>query len=126
MPLAISITGIKADGQECIVFFNVAATGTYPVGGDTLNFATATQDPAFQGPTFGIPSSIAPFNLVVWDCSGNIANGVFPVLGTTISNSKVMFTTAFNLQLTNIPYPAPLTVAGGAKLQGRATFVKNV
>jgi hypothetical protein len=125
MALAISITSIMATGAQLRVAFNITASGTYTtaVGGDTLNFTTATQDAAYQGMVAQIESGAAPVSLDIWDAGGNLANGLFPVLGTTQANCKLKFTSAFNTELGTGAYPGAIT---GTKLQGEAVFVKNV
>lgn len=123
MALAVSITKIIADGQNSNVYFNIVASGSYTTTGDTLDLAKATQDATFQGMSTQLPSSIGPVSLNVWDAGGNIANGVFPVMGTTPSNNKVKFTSAFNTELSAGAYPGSLT---GAKLQGRAIFHSEI
>jgi hypothetical protein len=123
MPLQVSITNIKADGQQLRVAFNVIPSGNYSPGGDTLDFTKAVKDPLFTGIAEVIESSLGPVSLDVWDAGGNLANGVFPVLGTTQTNSKVKFTTAFNTELTGIAYPGSIT---GSKLQGEAIFPRLI
>ena len=122
MALAISITKVASDGQDCVVYFNIMPSGNYVVGGDTLDFTKTTQDAAFVGQAAMIPTSQPPVNLQVADCGGNITNGFVPVLGTTQANCKLKVTTAFNTELTAIPYVAPMTTTG--KLQGTAVFQK--
>lgn len=121
MSLLATITYVKSDGQLIRVGFNIAASGNYPSGGDTLNLSTAGQDPAFIGTVPAIESLGGPINLDVWDAGGNITNGVFPVLGSSGANSKVKFTSAFNTELAAGAYPGSIT---GGKLMGEAVFNK--
>lgn len=122
MPLAVTITRLSMSGQNARIAFNLTPSGSYATGGDTVDFTKATQDVAFLGmvPNF-IPTDQALVNFDVWDSSGNLANGVFPVMGTTLANNKVKFTSAFNTELSAGAYPAAIT---GAKLQGEAVFNK--
>jgi hypothetical protein len=121
--LQVSITKVIADGQNCRVSFNLIPSGNYVAGGDIVDFTKAVQDPAFFGTVPYIPSDQGPIDFDVWDAGGNIANGVFPVAGSTQSNNKVKFTSAFNTELAAGAYPAAIT---GTKLQGEAVFNKNI
>ena len=121
MALAVKITSIQAVGQQLRAAFNLTPSGNYATGGDTVDFTAALQDPSFIGMLAQIISTQAPISLDVWDAGGNIANGVFPVLGTTLANNKVKFTSAFNTELSAAAYPAAIT---GSKLQGEAIFTK--
>ncbi len=123
MAIALTITKITADGQDCSVYGNATITGSYTTSGDTANISTATQDANFQGPAVQIPSSLPPLQFDFWDVGGNIANGVFPVLGTTQANCKVIFTSAFNTQLSAGAYPGAIT---GSKYNWRAVFHKSI
>src|SRR5690349_5477812 len=67
MALAVSISDIKADGQQFRVAFNLTPSGSYSTGGDTVDFTKATQDAAFQGMAAYIDSSIGPVSLDIWD-----------------------------------------------------------
>lgn len=122
--MQMTITKIIADGQDCTVFFNLtpvpATTYVTAVGGDTVDFTKATQDPAFVGPAAVIPSSLAPVSFDVWDVSGNLANGYFPVLGSLQTNCKLKITSAFNTELGSGAYPATI------QLQGTAVFRKQI
>ena len=122
---SVSITKVIADDQDCTVYFNLPLTGNYPAGGDTINFETAVQDPAFQGNVAEIPASQAPVSLLLWDASGELLFQIAAVLGTTQANSKVKFgaSATFGTQLAAGAYPAGLT---GASIQGQAVFHKNI
>lgn len=126
MPLAVSITSIIENSQGILVSGNLAATGNYVTGGDVANFTSYTQDPAYIGAAAFLNSSQPPQSFDVWDASGNIANELFAVTGTTLANCKLKITSAFNTELAAAPYPAGLTVAGGAKLQFSLVLAKNV
>jgi hypothetical protein len=122
---SVSITKVIADDQDGTVYFNLLLSGNYPTGGDTVNFETAVQDPAFEGNFAGIPASLAPISLDIWDASGEILFQIAPILGTTQANCKVKFgaSATFGTQLAAGAYPAGLT---GASLQGVAVFHKNI
>lgn len=121
MALAVTITKLILDGVQARVSFNLAASGSYVTGGDVVDFTKATADVAFIGSAAVIPTDQGPLNFDVWDSGGNLANGVSPVMGTTMANSKVKFTSAFNTELSAGAYPAAIT---GTKLQGEAVFNK--
>lgn len=127
MALQVQVTAVQSIGDQLRVSFNVVASGNYATGGDTLDFTKATVDPtATSGKVAaGVPvqSDMGPIELDVWDAGGNIANGVFPVIGSTQANNKVKFTSAFNTELAAGAYPASIT---GSKLQGEAIFPKFI
>jgi len=123
MSLQVKITSVQAVGQQLRVAFNLIPSGNYTtaVGGDTLDFTTAVPDPAFVGMLAAIESFGPALSLDVWDAGGNLANGIFPVIGTALNNNKVKFTSAFNTELGSGAYPGSIT---GSKLQGEAIFNK--
>ena len=122
---SVSITKIIADGQDCTLWFNLPLSGNYTAGGDTVNFETPVQDPAFLGAAAEIPASLAPVSLDFWDASGEILFQIAAVLGTTQANSKIKFgaSATFGTELAAGAYPAGLT---GAKIQGVAVFHKHI
>jgi hypothetical protein len=119
--LTPTITYVDATGPVIRIGFNLVASGAYSTGGDTINLQTAAQDPAFVGQVASIESLGGPIDFDVWDAGGNIANGVFPVKGSTSANSKAKFTSAFNTELSAGAYPGSIT---GATLMGEAVFNK--
>ena len=121
MALAMSITSVQAAGQQLRVTFKLAASGNYSTGGDTVNFATATQDPLFQGMIAAIEALGAPLYMSVQSNSGNIANLYFPVLGTGPTNNKLKIISAYNTELSAGPYPGGVT---GDTIVGEAIFAK--
>jgi hypothetical protein len=105
MSLAVSITGQKAVGQGVWeVMFNLTTSGTYTNlanGGDIINFATATQDPAFQGAEFQVQNSgSGPISLQINSTTGKLIT-YSAVLGTTLANSKFVLAATFNTEATN-------------------------
>lgn len=125
MATSVSITKVVADGQNCIVFFNLPLVGNYVAGGDIVDFTKAVQDAAFQGMDPGIPSSLAPVSLDIWDASGNVVNQITPVLGASQSNCKVKIGAAstFGTEFAAGAYSAGLLAS---KLEGQAVFHKNI
>ena len=124
MALQVQIVRITPIGNQVRVSFNVIPSGNYTtgIGGDPLNFANAIADPSFFGAVASIPSSQGPVDLDVWDVGGNLANGVFPVKGSTQANSAVKFSSAFNTELGTGPYPASIL---NSVLEGEAVFTTN-
>jgi len=120
MALAMSISYIKGDGPMIRVGFNLTPSGNYVVGGDIIDFTTATQDPAFVGDVAAVEALGAPISLDVWDAGGGIATGLFPVIGTTIKNCKVKAVTAYNTEAGVVSWASLATV----KMQGEAMFNK--
>lgn len=127
MPLAIAITSIKAVGNCFEITFDVTPSGAYvtAIGGDTLDFTTATQSTRFQGPGIQIPSNLAPLQVEVWSQGGLLGYTPKAVRGTTQANCRLIFeqAAAFGVELASAAYPAAL-IAG--VLTGRAVFLKGV
>lgn len=120
MALQVQITYVTPNAGPIRVGFNLVKSGTYvtAVGGDSIDFTTATQDPLFIGAAASIESLGAPISLDIWDASGNLATYVTVTLGTTLKNSKVQLQTAINTELGSGAYPTTM------KLIGEAVFTK--
>lgn len=125
MAAQVSITKVVADGQNCTVFFNLPLSGNYVAGGDIVDFTKAVQDAAFQGMDAGIPASLAPVSLDIWDASGNVVNQIAPVLGASQNNCKVKIGAAstYGTEFAAGAYSAGLLAS---KLEGQAVFHKNI
>lgn len=129
MPLQVQVTAVKSEGDHLRVSFNLIPSGNYTtaVGGDTVDFTKATVDPtATSGKVAAavpIQSDQGPVEFDVWDSGGNLANGVFPAMGTAQNNNKLKFTSAFNTELGTGAYPAAILAS---KLQGEAIFPKFI
>jgi hypothetical protein len=119
--LTPTITYVDSTGPVTRVGFNIAASGSYVSGGDTVNLSTAGADPNFIGMVPAIESLSAPIDFDVWDMGGQITYVVAPVVGATAATCKVKFATALTTELSAASYPAGLT---GAKLVGEAVFNK--
>lgn len=122
MSIQLTITANKADGQYQRVSGFATISGSYVSGGDTASILAAIQDAAFQGLSTQIDTTIAPLDFDFWDVGGNIANGVFPVIGS-LSGCKVKFTSAFNSELSASSYPASIT---GSKYCWEAVLAKGI
>jgi|SRR5579859_194229 len=120
MSLAVAISYVKSDGQLIRVGFNLTPSGNYVPGGDTVNLATASQDPSFIGSVAAVESLGAPISLDIWDAGGGIQSGLFPVLGTNLTNSKMKVITAFNTEAGAVAYSG----LGIVKAIGEAVFNK--
>jgi hypothetical protein len=125
MATQVSITKVIADDQDCTVYFNLILSGNYLAGGDTVNFETPVQDPAFEGNVAEIPASQPPVSLDFWDVSGQLTNQIAAVLGATQATSKIKFGAAstFGTELAAGAYSATIL---GFKIEGQAVFHKNI
>ena len=120
MALACNITYVGRLGSQVRVGFKLIPSGTYPTGGDTINFATAGVDPSFVGMCPDIPSFGPPINLDIWSNGGNITTVYVPVVGTTQINSKMKGYSALTTEFTGAAaYPAS---ALADTIVGEATF----
>jgi hypothetical protein len=121
--LAVTITYVDATGPVIRVGFNILPSGNYVTGGDTLNLSTAGQDPLYVGGVAAIEALGAPIDLDVWDASGDILFGVYPVIGATAATCKVKRTASgtFGTELSAGAYPAGILAD---KLMGEAVFNK--
>lgn len=113
MPIAVTTLDSWHDSKRQHVTGSLVFSGTYPTGGDTLNFQSVK----------GALSSLTPVECVVHGNSGHLYEFVF---GTTIANGKVMVriatTTSGNLGLSehsNAAYDATVT---GDTVRFHATF----
>lgn len=122
MAAKVSVVNVQPMGNQLRVVFKLILTGNYPTGGDVVDFTTPQQDPSFIGTVPSVVDATGPaVTLDIWDQSGDIANGVFPVIGTAQNNNKVKFTTAFNTELGAGAYPGGLLAAN---VVGEAIFNK--
>lgn len=103
MALVITTTDFWHDSKRLTVVGTIAASGTYPTGGDTLSFAGVK----------GVLSSTPPTTVQIAGSSGFIYQFV---AGTTIANGKmkvlVATTGGTNIPLaehTNVAYVAGVT-----------------
>lgn len=120
MALQVQITYVNPTAGPIRVGFNLVKSGSYvtAVGGDTVDFTKATQDPLFIGSAASIEALGAPVSLDIWDVSGNLATFVTVTMGATAANSKVQLQTAVNTELGSGAYPSPM------KLIGEAVFTR--
>jgi len=103
MPIAVTTVDSWHDSKRLHVVGTLVFSGTYPTGGDTLNFQSVK----------GVLSSLTPVECV---CHGNSGHLYEYVFGTTIANGLVMVriatTTAGNVGLSqhsNAAYDATVT-----------------
>ncbi len=112
MAVKVSVQNVLAirGGQGAFLVSGVLIlTGNYPTGGDTVDFTAGVADPALVGGAGPfIDSSLAVENFDAWSQGGNLANGFFPVVGTTQKNCKLKIVSAFNTELNAGAYPAAL------------------
>lgn len=110
MPIQVQIQSIRAVGPIVEVWGKLVASGNYTtgIGGDTVNFNTATLDPSFSGPAVAIDSSQAPIQFDAWSQGGqqtdfyttNLANCTGP------SNAQLMVNSALATEIGTGAYPA--------------------
>lgn len=116
MPLQVQLAYISPAPGPLRIGFNLVKSSTYVtgVGGDTVDFTKAIQDPLFVGLVAAIEALGAPIDLDIWDVSGNLATCCVVTLGTTLANSKVQLCTAINTELGSGAYPNPMKLIGEA------------
>ncbi|HEX3156798.1 MAG TPA: hypothetical protein VHV32_19370 [Candidatus Angelobacter sp.] len=102
MAAQVQITNVDASTQSIYVTFNVVLSGSYPTGGDLLNFATATADPQFVGLLAAVESS-SLINIDVWSMGGG-----------TIGASNLV---SYDPVVTKSGTPATINPASGIKLK---------
>jgi hypothetical protein len=111
---------VDATGPVIRVGFNVAVSGNYVAGGDTINLSTAAQDPAFVGLVAAIESLGAPIDFDCWDAGGDITYIVAPSIGTTAANNKVKIGSSLGSEISGAYSSLSVTL----KLIGEAVFNK--
>lgn len=121
MALTPTITYVDATGPVIRVGFNLAASGTYPTGGDTVNLSTAAVDPAYVGMVPSIEALGAPIDMDIWDAGGGFTTGVAASIGTTNANNKMLAFSAFGTQIGNGTAYSGLSIG---KLIGEAVYAK--
>jgi hypothetical protein len=119
MALAVTVTYLIKIGSQIRLGFKLAPSGTYPTGGDTVNFATAAQDPQFVGNVAAVEALGAPISLDIWSNGGNITTVYVPVVGTTNANCKMKGYSALTTEFSAAAYPAS---ALADTIVGEATF----
>jgi hypothetical protein len=117
--LTVTITYIDSS-NVLRVGFNIAATGSYVTGGDTVNFSTASQDPLFQGMVAAIESLSAPIDLDIWDAGGDVTYILAAVIGATAATCKLKIASSLGSEISGA-YPVGIT---GGKIIGEAVFNK--
>jgi hypothetical protein len=122
MALNPTITYIVKIGTQIRVGFKLTPSGSYPSGGDTLNFATAAVDPNFVGNVPSVEALGAPISMDVWSAGGNITIIYVAVLGTTNANCKVKLATALGSEATAEAYSSISSTIATDTIVGEATF----
>lgn len=121
MALAVSITYAAKIGSQIRIGFKLTPSGTYVTGGDTVNFATATQDPLFVGEVAYVAAVGQPLNWDAWTNGGNITTQYAPVVGTSpAAGNKLKVLTSLGSEATGgSAYPASVLAD---TIVGEATF----
>ena len=126
-----TIVNIFASGQQLRVGFKTVLTGSYTqVTGETVNLATALQDPTFIGQTAVIPSEGPPISGDIWltggsNANGDIVNFLAYKLGTTVAAAftSIRIITATGTEIAAGAYSATLLAD---VLYGEIVFNKNI
>lgn len=122
MATAITITKVAKIGAEYRVGFKAVFSGSYPTGGEIINFATATADPSFVGL---IPQVIAlgvPLSWDIWSDGGNFTIAYFPQLGTLQTNQKVRMASSLGTEVTPGTYASISSTIAADTVVGEASF----
>jgi hypothetical protein len=122
MAAAITITYALKIGSQYRVGFKAAFSGSYPTGGDTINFATATQDPLFVGMIPQVEALGAPVSFDIWSQGGNTTIGYVAQVGTTQANCKVRMMSALGTEVTAGTYASISSTIAADTVVGEATF----
>jgi hypothetical protein len=125
MSVATTITYAIKIGTQVRVGFKLAFSGSYPSGGDTINFATATQDPSFVGNVAAVEALGAPISIDAWSQSGNIAIAYYPIVGTspaTGNKVKLVVTSSMGTEATAGTYASISSTIATDNVVGEATF----
>jgi hypothetical protein len=113
MAAVITVTGIGKIQRDFIVRGTIALSGTYPTGGDTLNFFTAN----FRLGVDGIKSSFPPSSILCWSQqsqgSGTTSQYWYRgLLGTTAANCAIQVMTGAAAQSGGAEFSAGAYPAG--------------
>lgn len=122
MPLAVNVQSIDADSDVVVVTGKLVASGSYPTGGDTIDFTSIAFDATYTGPSQIIPTSQPPLSLGVWS-EGGVINYVYsPIIGSAMNNNKLKIGgTTYGTELAAGAYPAAIT---GDTIAFEASFKK--
>lgn len=137
MAAQVQITNISSAGQSIYVTFNIVLTGSYPTGGDPLNFTPSGTLPVIADPTFiGIAPVIESSSLLTIDINsvnGNLVNQFTPIVTksgtpTTINPAtgvklKISAASIFGTEFSAGAYSATLLAD---LVTGMAVFTKMI
>lgn len=118
MPIALVVKAITETRRTRRVTFTPTMSGSYVTGGDTLNFATATDPNALGYAAPGGP----PENIVVQGSLGG--RQVTPIIGTTNANSLLKMFDSKDTQAAAAAYDAGV-LADDDNCRIIAEFAKN-
>jgi hypothetical protein len=106
MSIAISVETVDASGTAALVAGTLAFSGTYPTGGDTLDWTTAIEQIADGGQT--IPSASEPILVVIASQAGGTDDYV-PVQGSALNSWKVKCLASSGSEISAGAYPSSIT-----------------
>ena len=110
MALAITITDVDTGTGNIYVFGKLTPSGSYAIGGDTLDFTTVAAQ---------IGASRTPVQL--W-AGGTTGDNYGWVPGAALNNGKIKISTASATELAAGTYPA--RISGDTNIQFEAAFRK--
>jgi len=103
MAIAITITGIEDGVDLQTIVGTLAFTGSYPTGGDTIDWTTVV------GVQIGSRIFIGQALPTYGSVAGSTGDSYAPITGTLLNNGKVKINTTSNTELSAGAYPARIT-----------------
>ena len=111
MAVALAIQKVDVSRRQKRIFYGATFSGNYATGGDTLDFAAAT-NPKFEAAAY--PSRAPDVIIVHGAPGGNPAEGV---LGTDMTNSLIKMFSASDTELGAGAYNAAVTGDGNIVIE---------
>ncbi|SRR5712691_4525489 len=118
MPVALAVSDIDNSGKTTYITVLLTFSGSYPTGGDTIDFTTVIGK-AYLGKVF-----IAAKSPLYGYAAGTSGHSYGLIPGTTMANGKIKISTASATELPAAAYPAGIT--GDANIYCTAAFDQNL
>lgn len=103
MAAQVSITSLDAGGAQIYVSFNIALSGSYPTGGDALNFSPTGTLPVTGDATYiGLLPQIMGSSIIqidVWSQGGNLLFQYTPIVTKSGTPSTIALQTGVKLKV---------------------------
>jgi len=106
MAITIAVQNVDATGSVVWATGSIEFSGTYPTGGDTLDWTTAIPQVGYPGAA--IPSASAPLQ-VTFDSQNGNGGYYVGVQGSALNNWKVKCFQASGTEVTAGAYPSSVT-----------------